>query len=86
MVIQDNKIGKVIGATPGNMPEGYGDIKKIQFDNSKLVMTVSTKYFYRIDESKSEQPIVPDYKLTNREVNNIDFTSKDFLSILNSPK
>lgn len=59
-VIQDNGIGKVIGETPGNMPTAYGDKRGFQLPESKLVLSVSYKKFYRVDINKSEEPLIPD--------------------------
>ena len=59
-VIQDNGIGKVIGEIPGNMPTAYGDKRGFQLPESKLVLSVSYKKFYRVDINKSEEPLVPD--------------------------
>lgn len=61
MVIQDNGIGKVIGETPGNMPTAYGDKLSFQLPESKLVLSVSYKKFYRVDITKSIEPLIPDY-------------------------
>jgi hypothetical protein len=59
-LISDNKLGTVIGETPGNMPSSYGDILRFQTPNAGLVFTVSYKYFIRPDASKSELPLIPD--------------------------
>ena len=59
-VIQDNGIGKVIGETPGNMPTAYGDKLGFQLPESKLLLGVSYKKFYRVDIDKSEEPLIPD--------------------------
>ncbi len=59
-VIQDNGIGKVIGETPGNMPTAYGDKLSFQLPESKLLLGVSYKKFYRVDINKSEEPLIPD--------------------------
>lgn len=59
-VIQDNGIGKVIGEIPGNMPTAYGDKLGFQLPESKLVLSVSYKKFYRVDINKSEEPLIPD--------------------------
>lgn len=61
MVIQDNGIGKVIGEMPGNMPTAYGDKLSFQLSESKLVLSVSYKKFYRVDINKSIEPLIPDY-------------------------
>lgn len=60
-VIQDNGIGKVVGETPGNMPTAYGDKLGFQLPESKLILCVSYKKFYRVDISKSIEPLIPDY-------------------------
>lgn len=60
MVIHDNGIGKVIGEMPGNMPTAYGDKLSFQLPESKLVLSVSYKKFYRVDINKSEEPLIPD--------------------------
>ena len=60
MVIHDNGIGKVIGEIPGNMPTAYGDKLGFQLPESKLVLSVSYKKFYRVDINKSEEPLIPD--------------------------
>lgn len=62
-VIQDNGIGKVIGETPGNMPTAYGDKLGFQLPESKLVLSVSYKKFYRVDINKSIEPLIPDYTI-----------------------
>ena len=59
-VIQDNGIGKVIGEIPGNMPTAYGDKLGFQLPESKLLLGVSYKKFYRVDIDKSEEPLIPD--------------------------
>ena len=66
-VIQDNGIGKVIGETPGNMPTAYGDKRGFQLPESKLVLSVSYKKFYRVDINKSEEPLIPDYTVNADE-------------------
>lgn len=59
-VIQDNGIGKVIGEIPGNMPTANGDKLSFQLPESKLLLGVSYKKFYRVDIDKSEEPLIPD--------------------------
>lgn len=61
VTIADNNIGQIIGETPGNMPASYGDILTFQTPHANLLFTVSYKYFGRIDETKEDQPLLPDY-------------------------
>lgn len=67
MVIHDNGIGKVIGEIPGNMPTAYGDKLGFQLPESKLVLSVSYKKFYRVDINKSEEPLIPDCTVSTDE-------------------
>ena len=60
VTISDNKLGKVIGEIPGNMPTSYGDKLYFQPPNSKLLCQVSYKKFCRVDRSKEDIPLIPD--------------------------
>lgn len=60
VTISDNKLGKVIGEIPGNMPTSYGDKLYFQPPNSKLLCQVSYKKFCRVDRSKDDIPLIPD--------------------------
>jgi len=62
-ILSDNQIGEIIGEIPGNMPSSYGDILYFQTPNAKLDFTVSYKYFRRIDDSKLNLPLIPDYEV-----------------------
>lgn len=59
-IIQDNGFGKVIGKPCGNRPDGYGEVVLFQAPKSGLLFQVSSKKFYRIDETKSGSLLVPD--------------------------
>lgn len=61
MFISDNKLGTIIGEASGNKPESYGDRLDFMLPKSKLVQTVSFKKWYRVDSSKADQLIEPDY-------------------------
>ena len=60
VIIQDNKIGKVIGEIPGNMPKSYGDVSCFTLPNSGLSMHVPSRAFYRPDKTKADLPLIPD--------------------------
>lgn len=77
-MIQDNGFGKIIGEQCSDFPDTYGEVVVFQTPNSVLSFQVSSKHFYRIDESKSNLPIEPDYVCT------ADQAEKVLLSILNS--
>ena len=67
MLIADNDLGIIVGEPSGNLPDSYGDILSFQMPNSKLMLCVSHKRWYRIDRSKSGQPIRPDYEVESSE-------------------
>ncbi|MBQ5439219.1 MAG: peptidase S41, partial [Clostridia bacterium] len=77
-MIQDNGFGKIIGEQCSDFPDTYGEVVVFQTPNSVLSFQVSSKHFYRIDESKCNLPIEPDYVCT------ADQAEKVLLSILNS--
>ena len=60
VLIQDNKIGKVIGEAPGNMPSSYGDVSCFTLPNSGLSMHVPWRAFHRPDNTKEAIPAIPD--------------------------
>ncbi|MBE5962193.1 MAG: hypothetical protein E7256_12575 [Lachnospiraceae bacterium] len=62
MVIMDNDLGTIIGEIPGNMPDSYTINLKYQLPNSGLKLVVSGGEQNRIDETKSGQPLIPDYE------------------------
>lgn len=66
MLIKDNNIGELIGETSGNMPNSYGDIVYFQLPNTKLGLIVSFKKWYRVDMTKNEEPLTPDYEVDSQ--------------------
>ena len=67
MLISDNKIGKIIGEPSGNKPRSYGDVAVFKLKNSGLRMQVSTKKWYRVDESITDELIEPDIACNREE-------------------
>ena len=66
--VKDNGIGKVIGETPANDPNGYGDVVRFYMPNSRIFMQISSKKFVRIDEETSEKYVEPDYPCDSDDV------------------
>ena len=66
--VKDNHIGKVIGETPANDPNGYGDVVHFYTPNARIFMQISHKKFVRIDEETSEKYVEPDYKCDSQDV------------------
>ena len=66
--VKDNGIGKVIGETPANNPNGYGDIITFNLPCSKIFMQISFKQFHRINQNTSEKYVEPDYPCDSNNV------------------
>lgn len=62
-----NTKGVIVGEASGNLPDSYGDCLYFQLPNSKLAVSISYKKWYRIDQTKSGEPIVPDYETSSGE-------------------
>ena len=67
MMVADNDLGTIVGKPSGNLPDSYGDSLLFQLPNSKLLMCVSYKKWYRIDQTKAGQPIMPDVEVSSDE-------------------
>jgi hypothetical protein len=52
LIVQDNKLGKVIGQASGNQPSSYGDIINSQLPASGIPFSMSHKQFVRPDSSR----------------------------------
>ena len=66
--VKDNGIGKIIGETPANDPNGYGDVVNFSLPNSKIFMQISYKKFLRINQDTTEKYVEPDYPCNADEV------------------
>lgn len=67
MLIQDNHLGKVVGEPPANSVNGYGDITNFYLRNSGLFVQISTKKWYRIDSSNTDDYVMPDYPCNGKD-------------------
>lgn len=67
-MVQDNKLGTLIGQAPGNAADGYGDIAAFKLPNSQLYMQISTKQWYRADRSNKSSLVEPDVSCASDEV------------------
>lgn len=61
MLLADNDLAIQLGQAPGNMPTAYMDILVFQLPNSGMELEVSHKKCFRVDESKLDEPLTPDY-------------------------
>ena len=65
--IKDNNIGTIIGEASSNNPNGYGEVVEFLLPKSNIYMQISTKKFYRINQSTEEQFIDPDINCESKE-------------------
>lgn len=64
--VKDNQLGMVIGETPGNAPDGYGEISVFFLPRTGIRAQISTKKWHRIDEK--EGLLEPDIACKRNEV------------------
>lgn len=67
-MIQDNGLGKIIGESPANNANGYGDIAYFSLKESGLMIQISTKKWYRIRTEQPDDYITPDYPCNSEDV------------------
>lgn len=61
MLVQDNRLGKVVGEPSANSVNGYGEVTCFYLPNTGLFVQISTKKWYRIDENNPDGYVMPDY-------------------------
>lgn len=61
MLIQDNHLGKIVGEPSANAVNGYGEVAVFHLPNTGLLVQISTKKWYRIDETNTDSYVMPDY-------------------------
>ncbi|MCR4793283.1 MAG: hypothetical protein K5871_11070 [Lachnospiraceae bacterium] len=73
MYIMDNDLGVVVGEPAGNLPDSYGDLLNFATPNSHLIFSISYKRWFRIDETKTGQPLDPDYPCPSQEAMDVAY-------------
>ncbi len=61
MLIQDNHLGQIVGEASANSVNGYGEVAVFHLPNTGLLVQISTKKWYRIDENNPEDYVYPDF-------------------------
>lgn len=67
MTIKDNGLGVIVGEASSNLPDMYTYPVFFYMPHSRLKISVSCGKLYRIDESRSGEPLVPDYEVPASE-------------------
>lgn len=70
VMISDNGLGQIVGEICGGMPSAYGDVLYFQTPITKMALYISFKRFYRVDRSKSDEPLIPDEMVSASEALN----------------
>ncbi|MDE6608408.1 MAG: S41 family peptidase, partial [Lachnospiraceae bacterium] len=68
MLIQDNHLGKIVGTPSANTVNGYGEIAVFYLPNTGMFVQISTKKWYRIDETNTNSYVMPDYPCDSQSV------------------
>lgn len=68
LMIQDNGLGYVIGESPDNSANSYGDITYFYLKESGLYLQISTKKFYRINPQNPSDYIIPDFPCNGKDI------------------
>lgn len=68
MVIQDNRLGKIVGEPSSNAVNGYGEVVVFYLPNSGIYMQISSKKWYRVDADNSDVYVMPDFPCPGGEV------------------
>ncbi len=61
LMIQDNKLGRIIGESPANNANGYGDVTFFYLKETGLPIQMSTKKFNRVNGDNKSDYIIPDF-------------------------
>ena len=67
MLIQDNRLGKVVGEPSSNAVKGYCEVTYFYLPNTGLFVQISTKKWYRIDSTNTDEYVMPDYPCESKE-------------------
>ncbi|MDE7400834.1 MAG: S41 family peptidase, partial [Clostridia bacterium] len=67
MLIQDNRLGSVIGEPPANAVNSYGEITYFYLPNTGLYVQISTKKWYRIDGTNTDEYVMPEYPCESKK-------------------
>ncbi len=67
MLIQDNHLGKIVGEPPANAVNCYGEVTYFFLPNTGLFVQISTKKFYRIDSTNTDEYVMPDYPCDSKD-------------------
>lgn len=68
LIIQDNGLGYVVGESPANNVNAYGDVTCFCLKESGLFIQISTKKWYRIDRSNPNDYVIPDFPCDGGDV------------------
>lgn len=65
--VKENNVGMIIGESPANEINGYGEVVHFKLPNSGFFMQVSSKEWKRINQESTDRFVQPDIKCDERE-------------------
>lgn len=77
-MVQDGKLGIIIGTPSSNAPSSYGDILYYTLPNNKIDTSISYKRFCRPDQQANQRMLVPDI-MTDVNIDSLE-VALDYLS------
>jgi len=84
-ILGDNDLATIVGEPTGNAPSSYGDILRFQAPNSKLLFTVSHKYWQRPDPGRDpSDALYPDLSIARRSADFVGDGDAQLLRVLES--
>lgn len=81
-LVQDNKIGKIIGRSPANRTSRQTSSTKFKLPNTSIVVAMSSLYLTRPDTSNTSEILIPDYYVPYRFSDN-DYTFDYVIDLIN---
>jgi len=81
VLIQDNKIGAIVGRSPANRTAKQSSFIKFKLPNTSIVISMSSIYFLRPDVSNTNEILIPDYPVP-LEMSTEDYTFKYVLKLI----
>jgi hypothetical protein len=85
VMVQDNKIGTIVGLSPANRTAKQSSFEKFRLPNTSIVISMSPIYFLRPDESNTNEILIPDYPVPI-ELSNDDYTFNYVLKLIENKK
>lgn len=85
VLVQDNKIGTIVGRSPANRTAKQSSFIKFRLPNTSIVISMSCIYFLRPDVLNTNEILIPDYYVPI-ELSKEDYTFNYVLKLIENKK